>query len=92
MRIALLARNPDLYSHRRLMEAATARGHEIEHISTLKCYMNITSHRPELRYQGRKLVGFDAVIPRVGASIPRARWRRWLGARAGRRPRGRPIR
>jgi len=69
MRIALLARNPDLYSHRRLMEAATARGHEIEHISTLKCYMNITSHRPELRYQGRKLVGFDAVIPRVGASI-----------------------
>ena len=45
MRIALLARNPDLYSHRRLMEAATARGHEIEHISTLKCYMNITSQR-----------------------------------------------
>ncbi len=69
MKIALLARNAELYSHKRLMEAATERGHEIEQISTLKCYMNITAHRPELRYQGRKLEGFDAVIPRIGASI-----------------------
>ncbi|MCB1636174.1 MAG: 30S ribosomal protein S6--L-glutamate ligase, partial [Xanthomonadales bacterium] len=50
MRIALLARNANLYSHQRLLEAAEQRGHEIEHINTLKCYMNITSHRPELRY------------------------------------------
>jgi ribosomal protein S6--L-glutamate ligase len=69
MRIALLARNANLYSHQRLLEAAQARGHEIEHINTLKCYMNITSHRPELRYQGRNLTGFDAVIPRIGASV-----------------------
>ena len=69
MKIALLARNAELYSHRRLVEAAQSRGHEIEVINTLRCYMNITSHRPELRYRGEKVDGFDAVIPRIGASI-----------------------
>ena len=69
MKLLILARNPKLYSHRRLVEAAEARGHEIEIINTLRCYMNITSHRPEVRYQGRKLTGFDAVIPRIGVSI-----------------------
>ena len=69
MKLLILARNPKLYSHRRLIEAAEARGHEIEIINTLRCYMNITSHRPEVRYQGEKLIGFDAVIPRIGVSI-----------------------
>ena len=69
MKIAMLARNPDLYTHKRLVEAAEGRGHEIDVIDTLRVYMNITSHRPELRYQGRKLEGYDAVIPRIGASI-----------------------
>lgn len=69
MKIAMMARNPDLYSHRRLVEAAEERGHEIDIINTLRCYMNITSHRPELRYQGEKLTGYDAVIPRIGASV-----------------------
>ena len=69
MRIALLARNPYLYSHRRLVEVAEARGHHIKVIDTLKVYMNITSHRPEIRYAGEKLPRFDAVIPRIGASI-----------------------
>jgi ribosomal protein S6--L-glutamate ligase len=69
MKIALLARNPKLYSHQRLIAAAEARGHQIEVINTLRCYMNITSHRPELRYGEEKLTGFDAVIPRIGASI-----------------------
>ena len=69
MKIAMLARNPNLYSHRRLVEAAEERGHEINVFDTLKCYMNITSHRPELRYAGVKLEGYDAVIPRIGASV-----------------------
>ncbi len=69
MKIALMARNPDLYSHKRLMEAAEQRGHDIDIINTLLVYMNITSHRPELRYKGEKLLGYDAVIPRIGASI-----------------------
>lgn len=69
MKLVILARNAKLYSHRRLVEAAEARGHDIEIINTLRCYMNVTSHRPEVRYQGRKLTGIDAVIPRIGASI-----------------------
>lgn len=69
MKLLMLARNPDLYSHRRLVEAAEARGHTIDVVNTLRCYMNITSHRPELRYGGEKLVGYDAVIPRIGASV-----------------------
>ena len=68
MKIALLTRNPKLYSHQRLMETAVGRGHEIVPIDYLRCYMNITSRKPELRYRGDKLEGFDAVIPRIAAS------------------------
>jgi ribosomal protein S6--L-glutamate ligase len=68
MKIALLTRNPKLYSHKRLIETAEKRGHEIVPIDYLKCYMNITSKKPELRYMGEKLQGFDAVIPRIAAS------------------------
>jgi ribosomal protein S6--L-glutamate ligase len=69
MKIALMARNPNLYSHRRLVAAAEERGHEIQIIDTLKVYINIASHRPEMRYKGAKLEAFDAVIPRIGASV-----------------------
>ena len=69
MRIAMLARNPNLYSHRRLVDAAEARGHRIEIIHTTRCYVNITAHRPQVMYEDRPLSGFDAVIPRIGASI-----------------------
>ena len=68
MKIALLTRNPKLYSHRRLIETAARRGHEMVPIDYLQCYMNITSKKPELRYFGETLEGFDAVIPRIGAS------------------------
>jgi len=69
MKIVMMARNPALYSHKRLVEAAEERGHSLDIVNTLHCYMNITSHRPELRYRGEKLTGYDAVIPRIGASI-----------------------
>jgi ribosomal protein S6--L-glutamate ligase len=69
MKIAMLARNSNLYSHQRLVEAALARGHEIDILNTLRVTMNITSHRPEAYYQGAKLGKYDAVIPRIGASI-----------------------
>jgi ribosomal protein S6--L-glutamate ligase len=65
----MLARNPSLYSHKRLYEAAEQRGHQIVIVNTLRCYMNITSHKPELHYNGAPLEGFDAVIPRIGASV-----------------------
>ena len=69
MNILMLARNPNLYSHKRLADAAEARGHTLDIINTLRCYMNITSHRPAVIYNGEKLSGYDAVIPRIGASI-----------------------
>ena len=69
MKLALMCQNAGLYSHRRLVEAAVARGHEIEVVNHLKCYINITSHRPSVFYQGRDLPKYDAVIPRIGASV-----------------------
>ena len=69
MKIAMLARNPNLYSHKRIKEVAESRGHEFQIIDTLRCYMNIASRRPEIYYNGEKLPKYDAVIPRIGASI-----------------------
>ena len=69
MKIAMLARNAELYTHKRLKEAAEARGHELNIVNTLRCYMNIASRRPEVYYNGEKLEGYDAVIPRIGASV-----------------------
>ena len=69
MKIALLAQNHTLYSHKRLKEAAEARGHTLDMIKTLHCYMNIASRRPEIYYDGEKLPKYDAVIPRIGASV-----------------------
>lgn len=69
MKIAILSRNKQLYSTQRLVEAALARGHEPYVIDVLRCFMDITSTRPAI-YQGdAKLEGFDAVIPRIGASV-----------------------
>ena len=69
MNIAILSRRTSLYSTRRLVEAAKERGHEVRVIDTLRCYMNIASSKPEIHYKGDNLVGFEAVIPRIGASI-----------------------
>ena len=69
MRFVMLARNPNLYSHQRIVAAAQERGHEIEVINTLHVHMNITSSRPTLRHGGRTLPLYDAVIPRLGASV-----------------------
>ncbi len=69
MKIALLTRNAKLYSHQRLIEAAQERGHEIQAIDTLKVYFNVSASTPQIRYKGELLEGFDAVIPRIGASI-----------------------
>jgi ribosomal protein S6--L-glutamate ligase len=67
MNIGILSRNAQLYSTRRLKEAALARGHSVEIVDYLRCFMNITAHRPEVMYRGRAL-HFDAIIPRIGAS------------------------
>jgi ribosomal protein S6--L-glutamate ligase len=69
MRFVMLARNAALYSHRRLVEAAERQGHTVDVVNTLKVHMNITSNRPVLRYGGKELPLYDAVIPRIGASV-----------------------
>ena len=69
MKLVMLSRNAELYSHRRLREAAEARGHTMDIINPLRCYMNIASRRPEVYHNGEKLPRYDAVIPRIGASV-----------------------
>lgn len=69
MKIAILSRSAKIYSTNRLVQAAIKRGHEVEVIDPLKCYMDITSKNPMIHYMGKSLENFDAVIPRIGASI-----------------------
>ena len=69
MKIAILSRNPKLYSTQRLVEAATQRGHEPVVMDTLRCYMNSNSSKPSIHYNGKDVLDVGAVIPRIGASI-----------------------
>jgi len=68
MKIAILSQDANLYSTRRLREAGETRGHDVRVVNYLRCYMNITSHKPTVFYNGKPLEDFDAVIPRIGAS------------------------
>lgn len=72
MKIGILSRNANLYSTKRLIEAAQERGHEATTVDVLRCYMNITANRPTVYYKRkgeRVALKFDAVIPRIGASV-----------------------
>ncbi|MDH5327958.1 MAG: 30S ribosomal protein S6--L-glutamate ligase [Gammaproteobacteria bacterium] len=69
MKIAILSRNKRLYSTRRLIEACEQRGHEPMVIDVLRTYMDIASSKPEAHFKGETLPKFDAVIPRIGASV-----------------------
>ena len=69
MKIAILATNPKLYSHRRLVAAGVEAGHDVRIINPLFCYMNVAASSPTVHYRGGELLPhFDAVIPRIGAS------------------------
>jgi ribosomal protein S6--L-glutamate ligase len=69
MKIAILSRNAKLYSTQRLVEEARTRGHTVRVLDPLRCYMKIEPGDFQLRYKGKAIGGFDAVIPRIGASI-----------------------
>ncbi len=69
MNIAILSRDPKLYSTRRLKEAGEKRGHKVEIIDHMKCVLLIEKKNPMVYYNGRKLDYFDAIIPRIGASV-----------------------
>jgi ribosomal protein S6--L-glutamate ligase len=68
MKIAVLSKKAALYSTNRLVEAAKQRGHEVEVIDYLRCYMSIRSQRPQIFYKGQSLENIEAVVPRIGAS------------------------
>jgi ribosomal protein S6--L-glutamate ligase len=69
VKIAILSRDGTLYSCKRLREAAAKRGHQVEILDPLSCYMNIDPAASSIHYKGRKLPHFDAVIPRIGSQI-----------------------
>ena len=71
VKLAILSRNARLYSTRRLVEAARARGHSVRVLDPLRCYMRIAADGFDMHYKGRPLAGYGAVIPRIGASITR---------------------
>ncbi len=68
MKIGILSRDAKLYSTKRLVEAAEQRGHEVQTVDVLKCYMNITANQPSVHYK-KQILKFDAIIPRIGASV-----------------------
>jgi ribosomal protein S6--L-glutamate ligase len=70
LRIAVLSRRPNLYTVRRLREAAAARGHTLRIVDPLQCYLTLGEPRPRIWYQGRELRPPDVVMPRIGPSSP----------------------
>ncbi len=71
MKLAILSRNSKLYSTRRLVDAARERGHSVRVLDPLRCYMRIASDGFSMHYKGRQIAGYDAVVPRIGASVTR---------------------
>lgn len=69
MNIAILSRDSKLYSTRRIKEAGEKRGHNVEIIDHMKCVLFIEKKNPVVLYQGRRLDYYDAIIPRIGASV-----------------------
>ncbi len=69
MKIAILSRNPKLYSTIRLVEAAKKKGHEAIVVDHLKCIIELEKKSPKVYYNGAYLEDIDAIIPRIGASV-----------------------
>ena len=69
LRVAVLSREPNSYSTKRLVIEGEERGHTVEIIDTTRCYMAINALAPEIHYDGKRLPRYDVVIPRIGASI-----------------------
>src|SRR3989304_5802642 len=68
MKIAVLSRNGNLYSTRRLVEASKERGHEVEVVDYLKCYFVIEKGHPEIHYHGKKLSDINHLIEEIGGA------------------------
>ncbi len=69
MKIAILSRAPRIYSTQRLKAAAIDRGHQVRVLNTLRFAIDLSGDEPDLQYRGKRLSHYDAVLPRIGASI-----------------------
>ena len=69
MKLAILSRSPNAYSTARLREAAVARGHAVKVLNTLRFSIDLSSSTPQLQFRGKQLSRYDAILPRIGASI-----------------------
>jgi ribosomal protein S6--L-glutamate ligase len=69
MKIAILSQGPRLYSTRRLREAAEARGHKARVLDPLKFSLDVERRNPHVYYREKRVENFDAIIPRIGASV-----------------------
>jgi len=69
MKLGILSRSPRAYSTKRLREAAAARGHTVKVLDTLKFAISLEQEQPDLLYRGKRISHYDAVIPRIGASV-----------------------
>lgn len=69
MKIAILSRSPQIYSTRRLVEAAEAAGHEVVIIDHTKCHLIMEKGKPSIRVNGEAITDVDVIVPRIGASV-----------------------
>jgi ribosomal protein S6--L-glutamate ligase len=69
MKLAILSRAPSSYSTQRLRAAALARGHKVRVLNTLRFAIDLSRAEPDLQFRGKSLSDYDAVLPRIGASI-----------------------
>ena len=71
MKIAVLSRNPKLYSTKRLVDVAKERGHDVRVVDHVHCFMDIGTDNPSVHYKNEEFThkDFDAVIPRIGSSV-----------------------
>ena len=69
MKIGILSRAPRSYSTQRLQQAALDRGHKVKVLNTLRFGIDLSGAEPDLQYRGKPLSDYDAVLPRIGASI-----------------------
>ena len=69
MKLAILSCSPKCYSSRRLREAAEARNHEVKILNTLHFSIDLMKANPDLYFRSKQLSHYDAILPRIGASI-----------------------
>lgn len=69
MKLAILSKEPGNYSTKRLVEAAKKKGHTVKVLNTLKFALDIEEGSPDLYFKQKAISHYDAVLPRIGASI-----------------------